>query len=87
MTPHFLEIIASGSHVLCRYPEGKEGVDAKYFELDKFSPSIETYDEFEAVMDRALNTEIDINKYSSYLKKHYTSTRITELKKMLNELI
>ena len=32
MTPHFLEIIACGCHVLCHYPMGKEGVDARYYE-------------------------------------------------------
>ena len=86
MTPHFLEIIACGCHVLCRYPVGKEGVDARYYEFDKFSPSIETYEEFESAMDRALSAEVDVNMYSSYLKKHYTSARVAALKKCLDEL-
>ncbi len=86
MTPHFLEIIACGSHVLAHYPIGKDGVDAKYYEFEKFSPSIETYEEFEAAMDKALNTEIDSNMYSSYLKKHYTSTRVAELKELIKNL-
>lgn len=86
MTPHFLEIIACGCHILCRYPVGKEGIDAQYYEFSKFSPSIETYEEFEFAMDNALSTPIDMKKYSTYLKKHYTSTRVTELKKILKEL-
>ena len=86
MTPHFLEIIACGSHVLLRYPKGKEGVDARYYEFDKFSPSIETYEEFESVMDKALITEVDRNMYSNYLKKHYTSMRVEELKVLLKDL-
>lgn len=86
MTPHFLEIIACGCHVLARYPRGKDGVDAQYYEFDKFSPSIETYEEFELVMDKALNTEVDMNVYSAYLKKHYTSTRVSELKELLKNL-
>lgn len=86
MTPHFLEIIACGCHVLLRYPTGKEGVDARYYEFDKFSPSIETYEEFETAMDKALSTEVDIDMYSSYLKKHYTSTRVTALKDLLKGL-
>lgn len=83
ITPHFLEIIACGCHVLAHYPMGKEGIDAQYYEFDKFSPSIETYEEFETAMDKALNTEVDKNLYSSYLKKHYTSERVAALRKLL----
>lgn len=86
MTPHFLEIIACGCHVIARYPSGTDGVDAQYYEFDKFSPSIETYEEFEIAMDHALNTEVDLSKYSSYLEKHYTSVRVKELNKILNNL-
>ena len=86
MTPHFLEIIACGCHVLLHYPKGKEGVDAQYYEFERFSPSIETYEEFELAMDKALSTEVDMNMYSSYLKKHYTSARVAALKELLKEL-
>ena len=83
MTPHFLEIIACGCHVILRYPKGKEGVDARYYEFEKFSPSIETYEEFEIAMDKALSSEVDMNMYLLYLKKHYTSVRVAALKKLL----
>ncbi len=86
MTPHFLEIIACGCHVIAHYPSGTNGIDADYYEFNKFSPSVETYEEFEAMMDKALKTEIDYNFYSSYLKKHYTSTRAKELRELLNNL-
>lgn len=86
MTPHFLEIISCGCHVLAHYPSGEAGVDARYYEFDKFSPSIETYEEFEVEMDKALNSEVDLNTYSSYMKKHYTSTRVNELQKLLTNI-
>lgn len=86
MTPHFLEIIACGCHVLAHYPIGKDGVDARYYEFDKFSPSIESYEEFESAMDRALSTKVDMDMYSTYLKMHYTSTRVTELRELVKEL-
>ena len=86
MTPHFLEIIACGCHVIAHYPTDDNGVDARFYEFDKFSPSVETYEEFESAMDHALNTEVDINMYSNYLKKHYTSVRAKELKALLSEL-
>ena len=86
MTPHFLEIIACGSHVLAHYPTGDEGVDAKFYEFEKFSPSIETYEQFETMMDKALNTDVDMEMYKTYMAKHYTSVRAQELKKQLEKL-
>lgn len=86
MTPHFLEIIACGCHVILRYPFGADGVDAQYYEFDKFSPSVETYEQFEAAMDHALKSEVDLDMYSSYLKKHYTSVRAKELGRLLSNL-
>ena len=86
MTPHFLEIIACGCHILAHYPTGTDGVDAKYYEFDKFSPSIETYEQFEFAMDNALSTEVDYQMYSSYLKKHCTSSRVKDLKDLLSRI-
>lgn len=86
MTPHFLEIIASCSHVIMRYPLGKDGVDPQFYEFDKFSPSIETYEQFEAAMDKALTTDVDVKMYSEYLSKHYTSVRAKQLKELLKTL-
>jgi hypothetical protein len=86
MTPHFLEIIACGSHVIARYPSGKDGVDAQFYEFEKFSPSVETYDDFEKAMDKALSVEVDKEMYSNYLKKHYTSTRVKELFELLKTI-
>lgn len=86
MTPHFLEIIACCCHVIAHYPAGEDGVDAKFYEFDKFSPSIETYDAFEEAMDQALSTEVDLNQYAAYLQKHYTSSRVKELVKLLSDL-
>ncbi len=86
MTPHFLEIIACGCHVVARYPSGKDGVDARFYEFDRFSPSVETYEAFEAAIDHALNTEVDLDGYASYLKSHYTSFRVRELQRLLDTL-
>lgn len=86
MTPHFLEIIASCSHVIMRYPTGKDGVDPQFYEFDKFSPSIETYEQFETAMNKALTTDVDVKMYSEYLSKHYTSVRAKQLKELLKSL-
>lgn len=86
MTPHFLEIIACGCHVIAHYPSGSNGIDAQFYEFDKFSPSVNTYDEFEVAMDAALSSEVDLDLYSSYLKKHYTSVRAKELEELLSAI-
>ena len=86
MTPHILEIIACGCHVILRYPSAADGIDAQYYEFEKFSPSVNSYEEFESAMDSALNTKVDFNSYSSYLQKHYTSVRAKELRELLNNL-
>jgi hypothetical protein len=86
MTPHFLEIIACGCQVIARYPTGAEGIDAQYYEFDRFSPSVQTYEAFEAAMDRALRTAVDARAYAAYLQKHYTSSRVRDLKKLLSQL-
>jgi hypothetical protein len=86
MTPHFLEIIACACHVIAHYPSGKDGVDAQFYEFDRFSPSVETYEAFEAAMDTALSTDVDRDEYASYLKKHFTSCRVRELQKILDTL-
>ena len=79
-------LIACGCHVIARYPSGDAGVDARFYEFEKFSPSVETYEAFEAAMDRALYTEVDTAAYAAYLQKHYTSSRVRDLKKLLSQL-
>lgn len=86
MTPHFLEIIASCSHVIAHYPEGKDGVDPQFYEFAKFSPSVETYEQFELAMNKALITDVDVKMYSEYLAKHYTSVRVKQLEELLETL-
>ena len=83
ITPAFLERVACGCHILAHYPECP---DAKFFELEKFSKSVDSYEEFEVSMDKALSTPVNLKDYEEYLKKHYTSTRVHELKKILNNL-
>ncbi|MBR5018516.1 MAG: glycosyltransferase family 1 protein [Bacteroidales bacterium] len=82
VTPRFLEMVVSGCHVLARYPATSE---TAFFELSKFSPSIDSYELFEARMDQALSREVDAAFYTSYLAKHYTSTRCALLKDLLKQ--
>lgn len=80
VTPRFLELIACGCHVIARY---KRNSDTDYYELEKFSPSVESYEQFERMLDKARSSEVDIQAYSNYLSKHYTSVRAIQLKEII----
>ncbi len=82
VTPRFLEGIACGCHIIARYPENS---DTDYFELNKICPNCNSYEQFEALMDKARNEPVDIKQYSDYLKNHYTSARIDLLRNLLND--
>lgn len=83
VTPRFLEFLACGCHVLCRYESNS---DTMYYELEKYWPSVDDYETFEKLMDRARSTEIDKTFYNNYLSKHCTSNTIDKLKKILQEI-
>lgn len=83
VTPKFLEALACGCHVIIRYPDNP---DTRFYELSRFGESTETYEQFEKQMDMALATTPDLEFYSDYLKKHYTSQRAKELKNILDNV-
>ncbi|MBR3696356.1 MAG: glycosyltransferase family 1 protein, partial [Akkermansia sp.] len=80
VTPRFLEHISAGCNPVLRY---KANPDTDFYELEKFCQSINTYEEFAAVMDRARSIPADMAAVSEYLEKHYTSTRVKELNELL----
>lgn len=71
VTPKFLEFIASFCHVILRYPNNS---DTRYFELDKFSKSVDCYNEFKSLMDNYLNQKPNFSWYKRYMSKHYTNS-------------
>lgn len=83
VTPRFLELISSGCHILARYPQNPDTI---FFDISKFSPSIETYEQFEQLLDKYRRQEVDMNLYSDYLSKHYTSVRVESLKKIISNI-
>lgn len=83
VTPRFLEYVASGCHILARYIENS---DTEFYELNKFSPCIETYEQFEQQMDFARSDEVDMKAYSDYLQNHYTSKRAEQLINILKNI-
>lgn len=82
VTPRFLEYIVSGCHVLARYSTNP---DTDFYEMSSIAPHITSYEHFEATMDWALSTNVDVECYNKYLCKHYTSARAMELAQILME--
>lgn len=82
VTPRFLELIACGCHIIARY---KQNSDTDYYELEQFSPSVDSYEQFEQMLDKARSSEVDMKSYSSYLLKHYTSVRAIQLKEIIKK--
>lgn len=83
VTPRFLECIASGCHVIARYPQNSDTI---YYDLDKMAMKVTSYKEFEVAMNKALSSEVNMKMYSEYLKRHYTSVRADELQGLLNKI-
>lgn len=83
VTPRFLELLSAGCHIIARY---KNNPDTDYYQLSKFSPSVDCYEQFEALMDKARESEVDMKEYSDYLENHYTSVRAKQLTQILSEL-
>lgn len=83
VTPRFLEYIVNGCHVIARYPNNP---DTDFYELNKMTTRIETYDQFEKAMDKLRHEDVDVSCYSQYLKKHYTSNRVQMLLSYLEQI-
>ena len=80
VTPRFLEYVASGCHILARYPKNS---DTEYYKLSLFSPSIGSYEQFERELDRRLTTPVDGVFYADYIAEHLTSVRARQLSKII----
>ena len=82
VTPHFLEEVAGMCHIIARYPEN---ADTQWYEMDQICKCVGSYEEFAQLVDRYRNESVDYEKYTRYLKKHYTTQRAALLKEILRE--
>lgn len=83
VTPRFLEMVASGCHIISRY---KENPDTEFYEIDQFAPMCDSYSDFERQMDQARNEDVDMAKHAKYMEKHYTSVRVNQLREILKTI-
>lgn len=82
VTPRVFEMLCNQCHVIGHYPDT---ADTKWYNLKEVVPNVDNYDEFESWMDYFRATPFDIEKVTSYVSKHYTSTRVDSLLKILNK--
>jgi len=80
VTPRFLEGVSAGCNMLLRYPDNS---DVRYYELEKFCPSIDSYEAFRTRMNKAIITPPDLVYYRQYLDRHSTSNTAKLLEEIL----
>lgn len=80
VTPRFLEEVSSQCHIIARYPDN---ADTRWYELKKICKCVESYEEFEKMMNAYKQEEVNVELYKTYLEKHYTSKRAEMLKGIL----
>lgn len=82
VTPSLFEFVSSGCRIMARYPENAE---TKFFELEKLSPSIESYNQFKLTLRTILDDKSsDYLKVSQdFLQKVYTKNQIARLNLIL----
>lgn len=80
VTPRFLEALSCGCHPVMMYTDN---ADTRYYRLSDFGPSIESYEQFERELLKAIENPMDFEKTINYLNGHTTSARMEEL----NEII
>ncbi len=80
VTPRFFEMLASGCHVIARYERNS---DTDYYEMSKYWPSVENYEQFSDYLDSYLRESPNMDFYSKYLANHYTEVRIELVKRTL----
>jgi len=80
VTPRVFEMLCNGCFVIGHYPQSSDTI---WYELNKIVPNVDTYTEFEIVLNKMRSSEPDIDKIKDFMQFHYTSYRSLELKKIL----
>jgi len=83
VTPRFLELLSSGCHIISRYPEN---ADTDFFRLEDMTVRVNSYEEFEAALDKSRSAPCDMARYARYLQQHYTSNRVDAMASIIANL-
>lgn len=82
VTPRLFEMLTNGCSVIGHYPNN---ADTRYYQLDNLIPNVNNYDEFERALDSLRSKPLDFYRIAAYMEKHYTSTRVEMLKRILKK--
>ena len=82
VTPRLFEMLCNGCMVIGHYPDSD---DTLWYNLKSIVPEVDSYEDFEKVLDDLRAKSFDYEKVSSFIKKHYTSARAKELMSILNK--
>lgn len=82
VTPRLFEMLTNGCQVIGHYTENP---DTRYYRLSDIVPNVGNYAEFEKVLDVLRSKPFDYTKVSTYMSKHYTSTRVPMLERILSQ--
>jgi hypothetical protein len=85
VTPSLFEFISSGCQIIARYPKNYE---TDFFNLEKISPSISTYEEFEKLLNLYMNNESShyLKQSTNFLDSVYTQNQVNKLKLILDNI-
>jgi len=80
VTPRLFEMLCNGCSVIGHYPDS---YDTRWYQLSDYIPNVNSYEEFEIVLERLLSEKFDYKKYEKFMSMHYTSSRVEMLKNIL----
>lgn len=82
VTPRLFEMICNGCQVIGHYPDA---ADTTWYNLKEIVPNVNTYEEFERVMDELRKSSFDYDAVRIFMLQHYTSQRALQLVNILNK--
>lgn len=82
VTPRLFELLCNGCQVIGHYPIA---ADTEWYELPNIIQNVDNYKQFECVLDKMRTTSFDKKSVIEFMKRHYTSVRALELKKILGK--
>lgn len=83
VTPRLLEILVCGCHVIARW---KDTPDSDYYKLSTLCKNVQTYSDFERLINLYRNEPVEFRNYQAYLEEHYTSVVAAKLEQILKQV-
>lgn len=82
VTPRLFELLSNGCQIIGHYPISSDTI---WYNLQDVVPNVETYEEFEMVLNNMRVSPVDYNKNMVFMNKHTTSSRVVPLIEILKK--